>query len=145
MHSDDSDDSDGISAFLAGTTANGTSSMGVAEAVVSAFERIDQALSPIIGKRGVAALYKRTTHLTSRTHSWLPVPIEGVPTTMDLAALQACLAGQGAADAVAAGSLLLKTFHELLTSLIGPLLTARLLRPVWATFLSGPSAKDTLS
>ena len=69
--------------------------------------------------------------------------MEGVPTAMDVAALTGALEAQTAADAATAGTLLLQTFHELLTTLVGPSLTERLLRPVWAVFLSGPSAKDT--
>jgi hypothetical protein len=142
MHSNESD---GIAALLTGTILGGTSSSRVAEAVASAFQSIDEALAPIIGKRGVAALYKRTVHLAGGTHSWLAAMKEGVPTAMDVAVLKAALERQTAAEAVAAGTLLLQTIHELLTTLIGPLLTEQLLRPVWATFLSGPSAKDTMS
>lgn len=142
-----SQESDGISAFLTKTASNGASSRRVAEAVVSALNDIDRALAPIVGKSGVAALFKRTVHLAGRTHSWLAVTKEGVPTAMDVdvTALTAAFEEQTAADAAAAGTLLLQTFHELLATLIGPSLTERLLRPVWATFLSGPSAKDTLS
>lgn len=142
MHSNESD---GIAVFLTGAVSDGTSSSRVAEAVASAFQGIDQALAPIIGTRGVAALYKRTVHLAGRTHSWLTATMEGVPTAMDVDALKAALEVQTAAIAAAAGTLLLQTFRELLTALIGPLLTEQLLRPVWATFLSGPSAKDTMS
>jgi hypothetical protein len=138
-------ESDGIAAFLTGTGSDGASSRQVAEAVASAFRGIDQALTPIVGKSGVAALYKRTVHLAGRTHSWLAATKEGVPTAMDVAALTAALEERSAADAAAAGTLLLQTFHEVLATLVGPSLTERLLRPVWATFLSGPSAKDTMS
>jgi len=138
-----SQESDGIAAFLSRTASDGASSRQIASAVTSAFQGIDQALTPIIGKRGVAALYKRTVHLAGRTHSWLAVPMEGVPTAMDVAALAGALEARTAADAAAAGTLLLQTFHELLTTLVGPSLTERLLRPVWTVFLSGPSAKDT--
>lgn len=142
MHSNQSDE---IAAFLAGVVTRSTSSSGVAEAVTSAFQGIDEALAPIIGKGGVAALYKRTVHVVGGTHAWLPATDEGVPAATDVTALRAALAGQTVADAAAAGTLLLQTFHELLTSLIGPLLTERLLRTVWTTFMSGPSAKDTKS
>ena len=138
-----SQESDGIAAFLSKAVSDGASSGQVAEAVTSAFKGIDQALTPIIGKRGVAALYKRTVHLAGRTHPWLAVPMDGVPTVMDVAALTGALQAQPAADAAAAGTLLLQAFDELLTTLVGPSLTERLLRPVWAVFLSGPSAKDT--
>ena len=138
-----SQESDGIAPFLTRKASDGASSRQVADAVTSAFQGIDQALTPIVGRRGVAALYKRSVHLAGRTHSWLAVPMEGVPTAMDVVSLTAALEGQSAADAAAAGALLLQTFHELLTTLVGPSLTERLLRPVWAPLFSGPSAKDT--
>jgi len=136
-------ESDGLAAFLTRTVADGASSRQIAEAVGSALQGIDQALAPIIGKSGVAALYKRTVHLAGRTHSFLALSQDGVPTAMDATALTAALEQQTAADAAAAGALLLRTFHELLTTLVGPLLAERLLRSVWATFSSGPSAQDS--
>jgi hypothetical protein len=78
-----SQESDGMAAFLTRTASDGASSRQVADAVTSAFQGIDQALTPIIGRRGVAALYKRSVHLAGRTHSWLAVPTEGVPTAME--------------------------------------------------------------
>jgi hypothetical protein len=132
-----------IAALLAGAVSDGASSRQVAEMVASAFRSIDQALTPIIGQRGVAALYKRSMHLASRAHPWLPRSREGVHPAMDVTALTTELALQTAAAGAAAGGQLLQTFCELLTSLIGPSLTERLLRTVWATFLSGPSAQET--
>ncbi len=62
---------------------------------------------------------------------------------MDLAALKTVLAQQSSADATSGGDALLKTFVELLTTLVGPSLAERLLRSVWANSLSGPPAQDT--
>lgn len=132
-----------IAALLAGAVSDGASSRQVAGMVASAFRGIDQALTPIIGQRGVAALYKRSMHLASPTHPWLPRSREGVHPAMDVAALTTELALQPAAAAAAAGDQLLQTFCELMISLIGPSLTDRLLRPVWATLLSGASAQET--
>jgi len=136
-------ESDGLAAFLTTSVADGASSRQIAEAVAFAVRGIDQALTPIIGKSGMAALYKRTVHLAGRTHSCLALSQDGVQTTVDTTALTAALEQQAAADAAAAGALLLRTFHELLTILVGPSLAERLLRPVWATFSSGPSAQDS--
>ena len=130
-------------AFLASAVSDGASSRQVAEMVASAFLGIDQALTPIVGQRGVAALYKRSMHLASQTHPWLPRSREGVHPAMDVTALTTELALQTAAAAAAAGGELLQTFCELLTSLIGPSLTERLLRTVWATSLSGSSVQET--
>ena len=67
---------------------------------------------------------------------------EGVQTDMDLAALKSVFRQQSSANAAGGGSALFQTFYELLASLIGPSLTERLLRSVWATSSSGPSAQD---
>ncbi len=138
-----SQERDPIAAFLEGTVSAGASSQEVAEVIAAAFQSIDQILVPIVGQRGMAALYKRTLHLARPTCPWLPLTPEGIPTGIDIAALTTELAKRTAADAAAAGTRLLQIFQALLTTLIGESLTERLLRSVWATFLSGPSARDT--
>ncbi|HZT55906.1 MAG TPA: hypothetical protein VFA35_06750 [Burkholderiaceae bacterium] len=132
-----------ISAFLEGKVAAGASSQDIAESVAAAFDALDRALTPIVGQRGVAALYERSVHLARKAHPWLPVPQGSVPSAIDLRALVLGLAQRTAADAGTGGAALLQTFHDLLTHLIGASLTERLLRSVWANFLSGPSAGDT--
>lgn len=111
--------------------------------MVSIWRAIDTVLSPIVGQRGVAMLYKRSLYLVSSAHPWLVGLHEGNQTTMDLAALESVFAQQSSQHASIAGGAFLQAFHELLSSLIGPSLTERLLRPVWAPFSSGPSAQDT--
>jgi hypothetical protein len=138
-------ENDRIAAFLEGQVSIGASSQEVANAVAAAFRAFDEVLLPIVGQRGVAALFKRTVHLAKQAHPWLSVSQEGVPTEMDLAALTHGLGAQTATDAAAAGVRLLQTFCGLLSGLIGPSLTERLLRSVWITFSIGPSARDTTS
>ena len=145
IHPMKSQESEEIAAFLARNVRAGADSGQIAETIAVACRGIDSALSPIIGQRGVGALYKRSLHLTAQTHSWLAGTQEGVSAAMDVAALTPLLARQTSAEAAAAGTLLLQTFYELLSALVGPSLTERLLRSVWATFLSGPSARDTNS
>jgi hypothetical protein len=103
----------------------------VAESMAFTWERVDVALRPVIGQRGVDALYRRSLHLTVASHSWLMGACTGMDKATDLTSLKAALAEQTCADAVAAGGSLLHTFQQLLASLIGPSLTERLLRPVW--------------
>lgn len=131
-----------IAAFLAHRAgATGTASQ-IAEATAAAWQEIDAALTPIIGSRGVAALFKRSLHLNRQVHPCLAGMLESVQTTLDVAPLKAVLAQQSSAEAAAAGGDVLQTFYELLTNLVGPSLTERLLRSVWITFLSGPAAQD---
>ena len=115
----------------------------IANAVFELWQEIDDALTPIIGPRGVAALYYRSLHLTSAPHPWLAGKHDIVQIGVNPTALKSILAQQGSAAAAAAGSAFLQTFHDLLASLIGPSLTERLLRAVWANSLSGPAAQDT--
>jgi len=140
-----SQERDRIAAFLEGAVSAGASSQGVAALVATTLRGLDQALAPIVGQRGMAALYKRSLHLCRPMHPWLPVAAEGAEFELDIAALTAALATRSSAEAAAAGTQLLASFRALLTTLIGESLTERLLRPVWATLLSGPSALDTKS
>jgi hypothetical protein len=114
----------------------------VAQANALAWHAIDTALTPIVGARGVAALYQRSLHLVTQTHACLGTLAEVGQTSLDTAPLRSVLAQQAAGDAAIIGAAVLQTFYELLASLIGPSLTERLLRLVWAPFLSGPPAQD---
>jgi hypothetical protein len=117
----------------------------IAAAIIAIWNDIDDALTPIVGPLGVVALYKRSLHLTSAAFPWLAAPRDGEPRTLDPSALTTLLAQRGSADAAAAGSAFLQTFHELLASLVGPALTERLLRDAWANTSSGLPAQDTFS
>lgn len=134
-----------MATFIEGAVTAGASSQDVAEVVVNALRGIEGALKPVIGQRGVAALYRRSLHLARQAHAWLPDVEEGIPATMELGELTATLAGRTSAEACAAGIRLLHAFRALLTSLIGTSLVERLLHPVWITFLSGPSGRGDTS
>lgn len=112
----------------------------VAYAIISTLQDMDEALSPIIGQQGVAALHRRSLHLCVSTHPRLAGTYDSVQPTMDLRVLSSVLVEQSDNDALFFGEVLLTTFYELLTTLIGPSLTARLLRDVWE-----PSLSDTPS
>ena len=115
----------------------------IAAAVFAIWAEVDDALTPILGQRGVAALYQRSLHLAAAAHPWLSAPDEGDPPAVGPAALKSALARQSSGAAAAAGSAFLQTFEELLTSLVGHSLTERLLRSVWAASPSSPPAQDT--
>lgn len=111
-----------------------------AQAITSILQNMDTALTPIIGQQGVAALYRRSLHLCAANHLRLAGTYDSVQASLDLTALKSVLVEQSEADALFFGEVLLTTFYELLTTLIGPSLTARLLRGVWE-----PSLSDTPS
>ena len=114
----------------------------VAAAALATWREIDAALAPIVGPRGVAALYLRSLHLSRATHPWLAGASAGLHDAHDLAALEAVLARQDSASAATGSNALLQTFHDLLATLVGASLTERLLRCVWANTSSGSPARD---
>jgi len=132
-----------IEAPLAYRVTAGADAAQIAVAMGTLWQEIETALAPILGQQGVAALFGRSLHLTAKGHPWLAARHEAASSTMDLTALKAALSQQDSAEAASGGSALLRTFHELLSSLVGPSLTERLLRPVWAQPTSGSPAQDT--
>ncbi len=130
-----------ITAPLAHRVAAGADAAQIASAVVNVWHEIDDALTPIVGAGGVVALYQRSLHLTAAAYPGLALKANGGGP----AQLQSLLAQQNPADAAASGSAFLLTFHGLLSSLVGPSLTERLLRSVWAPLSSGPPPQDSPS
>jgi hypothetical protein len=112
----------------------------IAEAIISILQDMDAALTPIIGQQGVVALTRRSLLLSATTHSRLAGTYDCVRPTPGLTDLKSVLLEQSEVDAVFLGEVLLSTFYQLLTTLIGPSLTTRLLHGVWE-----PSLSDTPS
>lgn len=116
----------------------------VADAVMAIWHEIDEALIPIVGQRGVAALFNRSLKLVAAAHPWLAAGRGGALDAVDPAALKATLLQQPAAAAAAGGAALFQSFHDLLTSLVGAPLTNRLLHSVWAPSTGAKPAQDLL-
>jgi hypothetical protein len=127
---------------IARLLADGAAAAVIADTTVATWLAIEAALSPIIGLRGVAALYKRSLYLTRGDYPWLGTVYEGALGPSEFASLQGALGRQPDAEAAAASAALLQTFNNLLTSLIGESLSERLLRSVWDNHSSGPAAQD---
>jgi hypothetical protein len=130
---------------LADRVGQGASAGQVADAVVAIWHEVEQVLHPIVGHRGVAALYGRSLVLAAAAHPGLKLDRQGVLGAVDLLALKAALGQQSAAEAAAGGDALFRSLIELLVMLVGPSLTDRLLRPVWARSSGAPPPPDTLS
>jgi hypothetical protein len=140
-----SPESDQTVAFLAQHLDAGASSAQIAALVGRVCREIDLALVPIVGQRGVAAMFARSLQLAAKSQAWLMSGESGaalVPVAFDPAALCAVIARQTRPEAAAGACLLLQTFCELLAKLVGLSLTERLLRTPWLTFLSGTAAQD---
>ena len=127
---------------FADQSAAGADVSRIAEMAVAIWKDVGIALSPIIGQTGVAALFKRSIFLTRSAHPCLATVLKVKAQPDELAAIQAVLAQQTRATAVAANVALLQNFQDLLISLIGLSLTERLLRPVWDKPSSGQAEQD---
>lgn len=138
-----SQDSHRIAAPLARRVGPAADAAQIAAAVFAIWAEIDDALTPILGPRGVAALYQRSLHLAALAHPGLAAPDEADPPAIGPAALKATLARRSSAAAAVAGNAFLQTFHDLLASLIGPSLSERLLRAAWENSSGTPPAQDT--
>ncbi|MGI9024323.1 MAG: hypothetical protein ACR2GP_01875 [Burkholderiaceae bacterium] len=123
---------------LAQVAATGVDASQIADIAFSTWRGIDAALSPIIGQRGVAALFKRSLYLARAPHPCLASVYDGELGPGEFASLRIALSQQTSADASAANAALLQTFHDLLANLIGATLTEQLLRPV----LDAPALND---
>lgn len=115
----------------------------IADIAVSIWRDVAAALSPIIGQRGVAELYKRSVYLTRADYAWLAAVHESALGPTEFASLQTALSQQTSQNAAAANGSLLQTFYDLLIKLIGTSLTERLFRSVWDNLSSGHAAQDT--
>lgn len=129
-----------LTAPLSERAPPGASASQIAAALGSIALELDAALTPIIGPRGVMALWQRSLHLTSAAHPWLSAGQPGGLSPLDTALLATAVAQRDDHDATVAVNALLQAFHELLASLIGLSLTERLLRTVWAPSLALPSS-----
>lgn len=116
----------------------------VAETTLNIWQQVSALLTPIIGTRGVDALFSRSLHLTSKAFPWLAIEGDNGDNTALLLFFKARLAGSGTNDAIEASCALFVTFIELLSALIGDSLTRRLLRPVWK-FQSQKTEPETKS
>jgi hypothetical protein len=123
--------------------SDGMAASALADFIVSAWQQIEASLTPIIGQRSVATLYKRSFYLASRQHAWLMGMHEGMQATMDLAALKTALLDQTSAEIATGAGTALQMFYEVLANLVGASLTERLLQSVWTELLPDPAQDES--
>jgi hypothetical protein len=111
----------------------------IAQSTLLTWQKIATQLEPVIGARGVDALFRRSLHLVGKTYHWL----EGIGVrgngAVSLASIRICFEGRETALAIDAACALLGTFTGLLANLIGESLSMRLLDIVW--LLSSPETQ----
>lgn len=112
----------------AGPQADG---QATALAALAIWRRMAAQLQPVIGARGVDALFGRALHLTCRQHPWLATAGVRGSSDTSLDHVQQQLAAQQTAQAAEAAQTLLAGFTELLAAMVGDALVARLLGPAW--------------
>jgi hypothetical protein len=132
-----------VQTTLARMAMEGADAERIADIAIAVWCDVAAALSPIIGQRGVAELYKRSIYLTRADYAWMAAVNESALGPAKFASLQTALAQQTSKNAAAANGALLQTFYDLLTKLIGTSLTERLFRSVWENLSSGHAAQDT--
>jgi len=108
-----------------------------------AWERVDAALSPIVGKAGVSALFNRSLYLVLHRYAFLAAVDSDA--SSGFGSLEVVLSGQTPALACSAGQALLEQFQAVLTKLIGIALTERLLQPVREDPSHGEAGQDIVS
>jgi hypothetical protein len=118
----------------------GTDEGALPEATLRVYDRLAQRLSPLIGDAGVTALAARSLHLAQREFPWLAEIRNHDHGREPFAQLGPCLARQDPLVARDAAAALLATFNELLRTLVGERLTARLVGGAW---LDGPPETRT--
>jgi len=138
----DNFDNSRIAASLASRINGRADATQIADEIVSMCQEINDALSPIIGRRGVDALYKRSLYLAALAYPWLAMARDGAQEFMDPATLKLTLSAQSPTSAAAGGGALFQTFQDLLASLVGSSLTERLLHPVWNNSSGSPPEQD---
>ncbi len=139
----DSQESSRFTTALTQRVAEDANSRQIADAIGAMWADIESSLQPVLGRRGVSALFKRTLHLTAIRHPWLAaVKAGGADSAADLVELTELFAQQSPAAVTEAGCDLFAIFRDLLTTLIGERLSERLLQAAWSTSSRAAPVQD---
>lgn len=118
---------------LARMASHGAEPAQIAQAVAQVWTQVDTVLRPVVGAKGVAALYGHSRLLAAQHHAWLSAD-DATPAdwkVMDLRALRSQLQARSAQDALHASLEHLGQFDRLLGTLIGEALKDQLLAQAW--------------
>lgn len=117
-------------------------SLRIADAAHLRWQAVGEALAPVIGSRGVAAIFARSLYLGQADHPWLAKAADPLQGADDFAALRTTLLQQAPLLAAAADAALMVSFFDLLCSLIGPALTETLIGFAHPLSPGGSTAQD---
>ena len=134
-------------AAIANLAARGADPVQIALLSVAIWRAIHADLAPIVGQRGVSALYERSLHTTAVNFPWLNAARDATRDTTpgfgEFEALREALSHQPGTVSAAANDALFTSFFELLSSLIGESLAGRLLSAVRDNTSGGPALRET--
>jgi hypothetical protein len=105
----------------------------VADAAVDLWVQIATQIVSIVGEGGFNSLYARSVFLAKAEFPWLAAISLPSRSEHRFAELKKILEGQSAMQAREANSLLLVTFTDILSSIIGEELTMSILHSAWGT------------
>ena len=103
----------------------------VVEVTVSLWEKLAVELVSLIGDGGFQSVYLRSGMLAAVRHPWIVLDSSPHHTDLQFVGLRRSLEGRDLSEAREASVVLLATFLDILTSLIGELLMTNLLHSAW--------------
>lgn len=103
----------------------------VADTAINLWEQVATQIISIVGEGGFDSLYARSVFLTQSKFPWLAASSGSPQADHRWADLKTSLEGETSALAIEANGLLLITFTDILASLVGEPLTARILNSAW--------------
>jgi len=105
----------------------------VADAAMNVWEKLATEIISVVGEEGFNSLYARSLFLTQSSFPWLAARSVSPQSDHRFAELKIHLAEQTPVQARVANILLLITFTDILTALIGEALTTSILRSAWGS------------
>jgi hypothetical protein len=132
----------GLQGRLESRLVEGADSAQMTDAAVSLWTDIAAVVAPVIGTLGMAALLRRTLSLSLAAMPSLAIALQDSTSTNVFDGLRKALSMQSGADVARSNEVLLRTFFELLATLIGSALTERLLAYVPDNASSGQPPQE---
>ena len=117
-------------ASLSQRVEEGANAEHLANAIFAICQEISVVLDPILGQKGVAALYQRSLDRTLAGFPWMAAASESIQSPLGIGAIKLVIAQQSNSNAAAGGKAFLLSFCAVLSSLIGPPLTEQLLQSI---------------
>jgi hypothetical protein len=114
----------------------------VADTATCLWDQLAAQLISIIGEGGFESLYARSVFLTQSTFPWLAAGSGSPRTGHRFAELKISFEGQTPALASEANIVLLITFTDILSSLVGEQLTSRILHSAWGDGAQNKAGKE---